>query len=104
MSAISSRAPATFQRLDLHSVKLLKLEAELSGELESPSAGATLHMENEFQMQSKVLVHLQTTNCSVTDVHLLQFPPAVQLWVNREGALSSKPLLIHLLLPHCHIQ
>lgn len=46
MSAISSRAPATFQRLDIHSVKLFKLTAELSGELDSPSAGAILHMEN----------------------------------------------------------
>lgn len=97
------RAPATFQRLDIHSVKLFKLTAELSGELDSPPAGAILHMENEFQMQSRVLVHLQNTNCSLNDVHLLKFPPAVQLWVNMERALPSKPLPIHLLLPHCHI-
>lgn len=74
MRAISSRAPATFQSLDKHSVKLFKLTAELSGELDSPSAGAILHMENEFQMQSRVLVHLQNTNCSLSDVHL-EIPP-----------------------------
>lgn len=73
------RVPATFQRLDIDSVQLFKLTAELSGELDSPSAGAILHMENELQMQSRVLVHLQNMNYSLSDAHLLKFPTAVQL-------------------------
>lgn len=57
----------------------------------------------KINSRCRVLVHLQNTNCSLSDVHFLKFPPAVHLWVNMEGALSSKPLPMYLPLLHCHI-
>lgn len=90
-SAISNKTPTTFQRPVTDFAKLLKLAAYwVRREVDSPSAGAILHLANEFQMQTRVLVHCYNAKLELTGVCLLKFPPAVQLGVKNGGSLLLK--------------
>lgn len=74
------------------------------GEVDPPSAGATVHRVNEFQMQNRVFLNCHNANLQLTDVFLLKFPPAVQVWVKNGGEPSfEKSVPIYPRISHCHI-